>query len=71
MHKNKTAGTVKSLTYVAMLTFFVPTGAFYLSNSFMAVTAEAGQTVTHYFYPEAGARPIVTACPEVSHDENI
>ncbi len=68
MHSIKTTGTLKSLTYVAMLTFFVPAGAFYLSYGFFAVTAEAGQTVSHYFTPEVSVERVVTVCPDVNDD---
>lgn len=71
MDRSRKAGTFKSLTYVAMLTFFVPAGAFYLSNGFFAVSAQAGQTISHYVYPEVSTEHVVATCPEVKHDDII
>lgn len=71
MDRARKAGTLKSLTYVAMLTFFVPAGAFYLSNGFFAVSAEAGQTLSHYVYPEIVTEQVVATCPDTDHDEII
>ena len=70
MQKTRTTSTVKSLSYVALLTFFAPAGAFYLSNGFFAVTAEAGQSVSHYFAPDVSIERVVTACPD-SNEEII
>lgn len=71
MQRARKAGTFKSLAYVAMLTFFVPAGAFYLGNGLFTVSAEAGQTISHYVYPEVSTEHVVATCPNVNHDEII
>ncbi len=70
MEKTNKAGAMKSWTCVLMLTFLLPTGAFQLTNTLFAATAQAGQRVTAYLYkPEVAADSPVVACPELARAE--